>query len=281
MKKGFYVVFIACLCMLMSTTGCSDKKPAAADTTVMDKEADTAVLDTLDALISEQPIPKAADELFDDFFFTFAGNRKHQLERIKFPLAVVSRGKTTAITKEQWKMESFFMSQGYYTLIFDNHKQLQLSKDTSINHVVVEKIYLAKKKVKKYNFDRLNGEWMLTSIENNAMYLNSNASFLAFYQQFATDTAFQIRSLNETVDYKGTNPENDQEELEGEITPDQWDEFSPGELPSGLIYNIIYGQKYTANNRKIFLLRGISNGQELEMTFKKMGAEWKLVKMVV
>ncbi len=59
MKKGFYVVFIACLCMLMSTTGCSDKKPAAADTTVMDKEADTAVLDTLDALISEQPIPKA------------------------------------------------------------------------------------------------------------------------------------------------------------------------------------------------------------------------------
>ncbi|MCI6160250.1 MAG: DUF4348 domain-containing protein [Prevotellaceae bacterium] len=281
MKKGFYVVFIACLCMLMSTTGCSDKKPAAADSTVMDKEADTAVLDTLDALISEQPIPKAADELFDDFFFTFAGNRKHQLERIKFPLAVVSRGKTTAITKEQWKMESFFMSQGYYTLIFDNHKQLQLSKDTSINHVVVEKIYLAKKKVKKYNFDRLNGEWMLTSIENNAMYLNSNASFLAFYQQFATDTAFQIRSLNETVDYKGTNPENDQEELEGEITPDQWDEFSPGELPSGLIYNIIYGQKYTANNRKIFLLRGISNGQELEMTFKKMGAEWKLVKMVV
>lgn len=54
----------------------------------------------------------------------------------------------------------------------------------------------------------------------------------------------------------------------------------PEELPSGLIYNIIYGQKYEHSNQKILLLRGISNGQEMEMTFRREGGEWKLKKLV-
>lgn len=277
MKKGVAFVFAACMLMLTWTTGCSDKKPVAADSVVVDSlpAVDTAAVDTMDQLISEQQMPKAADELFDDFIFNFAANRKLQMNRIKFPLKVVDGDEVSYIKKGQWKMEHFFMDQGYYTLIFDNMKQMDLLKDTSINNVVVEKVYLDEEKVKKYMFERLGGRWMLTSVQTNAMIQNTNASFLAFYQRFASDPDFQLESLNNPVMFTGPDPDDDFSTMTGEIAPETWSAFAP-ELPSGFIYNIMYGQKYTEGNQKIFVMRGIANGMEMELTFKKIDGEWKL-----
>lgn len=277
MKKGVAFVFAACMLMLTWTTGCSDKKPVAADSVVVDSlpAVDTAAVDTMDQLISEQQMPKAADELFDDFIFNFAANRKLQMNRIKFPLKVVDGDEVSYIKKGQWKMEHFFMDQGYYTLIFDNMKQMDLVKDTSINNVVVEKVYLGEEKVKKYMFERLGGRWMLTSVQTNAMIQNTNASFLAFYQRFASDPDFQLESLNNPVMFTGPDPDDDFSTMTGEIAPETWSAFAP-ELPSGFIYNIMYGQKYTEGNHKIFVMRGIANGMEMELTFKKIDGKWKL-----
>ena len=277
MKKGVAFVFAACMLMLTWTTGCSDKKPVAADSVIVDSlpAVDTAAVDTMDQLISEQQMPKAADELFDDFIFNFAANRKLQMNRIKFPLKVVDGDEVSFIKKGQWKMEHFFMDQGYYTLIFDNMKQMDLVKDTSINNVVVEKVYLDEEKVKKYMFERLGGRWMLTSVQTNAMIQNTNASFLAFYQRFASDPDFQLESLNNPVMFTGPDPDDDFSTMTGEIAPETWSAFAP-ELPSGFIYNIMYGQKYTEGNQKIFVMRGIANGMEMELTFKKIDGKWKL-----
>ena len=280
MKNGVVLVFVACLCMVLWTTGCSDKKPVAADTLAVDslQMVDTASVDTLDELISEQPMPKAADELFDDFIFNFAANRKLQLGRIKFPLEIVDGENVAYLKKKQWKMEHFFMDQGYYTLIFDNMKQMNVVKDTSINNVVVEKVYLAKEKVEKYIFKRINGRWMLTSVHTNDMVQNTNASFLAFYQKFASDPSFQIESLNNPVMFTGPDPDDDFSTMTGEIAPETWPAFAP-ELPSDFIYNIIYGQKYTEGNQKIFVMRGIANGMEMQLTFKRMDGKWKLTSL--
>ena len=274
------MVVAVCLLMVMWTTGCTDKKPVAVDTLVVDsfKNADTIAVDTMDKLISEQPMPKAADELFDDFIFNFAANRKLQMARIKFPLKVVDGENTTYIKKADWKMEHFFMEQGYYTLIFDNHKQMGVVKDTSINNVVVEKVYLKKERVEKYMFERIRGRWMLTSILNNAMYHNTNASFLAFYQKFATDFDFQIESLNNPVMFTGPDPDDDFSTMTGEIAPETWPAFAP-ELPSGFIYNIMYGQKYVEGDQKIFVMRGIANGMEMELTFRRIDGTWKLMSL--
>lgn len=280
MKNGVVLVFVACLCMVLWTTGCSEKKPVAADTLAVDslQMVDTASVDTLDELISEQPMPKAADELFDDFIFNFAANRKLQLGRIKFPLEIVDGENVAYLKKKQWKMEHFFMDQGYYTLIFDNMKQMNVVKDTSINNVVVEKVYLAKEKVEKYIFKRINGRWMLTSVHTNDMVQNTNASFLAFYQKFASDPSFQIESLNNPVMFTGPDPDDDFSTMTGEIAPETWPAFAP-ELPSDFIYNIMYGQKYTEGNQKIFVMRGIANGMEMQLTFKRMDGKWKLTSL--
>lgn len=281
-KLSFLSVLLAVLTVVCFTSvGCSDKKPAQVhDSTSVDSVvADTQTVDSTEKLIEETPMPKAADELFDDFVFNFAANRKLQMKRVHFPLPVYHNDKLVkSIGKRAWKMEHFFMHQDYYTLIFDNQKQMNLVKDTAIDHVVVEKVFYAKKKVQQFLFNRINGEWMMTSINYKPMYSNMNASFLKFYGHFATDSAFQAKHLHNPVKLVGPDPDDDFSTMSGDIEPETWPAFAP-QLPHGMIYNIIYGQKYAESNQKIFVIRGIANGMETILTFKRVHGKWMLTKL--
>ena len=281
-KLSFLSVLLAVLTVVCFTSvGCSDKKPAQVhDSTSVDSVvADTQTVDSTEKLIEETPMPKAADELFDDFVFNFAANRKLQMKRVHFPLPVYHNDKLVkSIGKRAWKMEHFFMHQDYYTLIFDNQKQMNLVKDTAINHVVVEKVFYAKKTAQQFLFNRINGEWMMTSINYKPMYSNMNASFLKFYGHFATDSAFQAKHLHNPVKFVGPDPDDDFSTMSGDIEPETWPAFAP-QLPHGMIYNIIYGQKYAESNQKIFVIRGIANGMETILTFKRIHGKWMLIKL--
>ncbi len=280
---------LACL-MLGMTVGCKDKKPEAvdpvsADTVAVADTTDTVMVDTIpedamDSLISATPMPKTADELFDDFLFNFTANKKLQYERVKFPLPVWDGDSESEIQQKDWKMERFFSKQEFYTLIFDDESQLELVKDTNLDSVVIEKINLREKSVEQHVFNRENGAWMLTQIRRNAMYQNPNKSFLNFYEKFASDSLFQIQSMNEPVETILPDPDDDFSMIEGEFHPEQWPDFKPVVLPTDFIYNVIYGQKYTHSNQKLFVIRGIANGLETEMTFQKVDGKWKLMKLV-
>lgn len=276
--KRFLIAIFAFVMLMFSCRGSrmtGNDGDAPADTV---DTVDAAPVDTMEQLIAETPMPKAADELFDDFFFNFAANKTLQMERIVFPLPVVKGSKTDSIRKGQWKMDHFFMRQGYYTLIFDSRKQMSLLKDTSVSHVVVEKVFFNIKTVKQYVFDRMNGLWMLHSVNIIPLYKSPNSSFLKFYHSFASDSTFQVGSLDETVSFIGPDPDDDFGQMEGVITPDTWPAFAP-ELPSEMIYNINYGQNYGNSNTKIFVISGISNGLDMELTFKRHEGRWLLTKM--
>lgn len=262
--------------------GCLDKKNSMTDSMSIGDSltADTAATDTMETIIAETPMPKAADELFDDFFFNFAANGKLQKKRIKFPLPVIRRD-TTFIKATAWKTEHFFMHQDYYTLIFDNARQMNVVKDTTIHHVIVEKIYLKRHFVKQYLFDRMYGKWMMTAIRYEGMRKNRNWSFLNFYNKFATDSAFQISSINDPLDFSGPSSDDEFATTSGFLAPEQWLSFAP-ELPAGMIYNIQYdNNKRAGGSQKIFVIRGISNGLETELTFRRKGGKWKLIKLIV
>ena len=269
--------------LVLFVSGCSDRK---AGRHVFSVEPDSVeVADTASAdengggeLIEEEPMPIAADELFDDFVFNFAANRKLQLERIVFPLLVNSGEKKEYIERSKWKMESFFMKQDYYTLIFDSPEQMELLNDTALNEAVVEKIFLDDHFVRQYLFNRKNGRWMLVEIRNQTMPRNPNAQFLTFYERFVGDSVFQRESLNSQIQFVGPDPEDDFALMEGVITPDFWDAFRP-DLPKGMLYNIVYGLQNPAAVEKIFVIRGIANGLEMELTFRLYHGRWKLTKM--
>lgn len=267
--------------VLLLMFSCTGKRTGQTDETPADSVADTTDVtetDTLELLITETPMPRAADAMFDDFVFNFAANKRLQQERIIFPLRQMEAGKTTLIEKKQWQMEHFFMRQGYYTLLFNDEQQMALMKDTAVSEATVEKIHLRKNRVTNYLFQRLRGAWMLKAIQVTPLEENVNADFLTFYKKFVTDSAFQVKSLNETVAFVGPDPDDDFNMMEGVITPDTWGAFAPT-LPGKVLYNIVYGKPQPSAPEKIFLLRGVANGLEVELRFKKIGGAWKLFKM--
>ncbi len=270
------VGLLAMLCVV----GCTEKKSVAVEEEV---EADSLTTDSLPAdtitdIIEDAPLPKAVDELFDDFFFNFAGNRHMQMSRIEFPLPIHEDGATKMLDRKQWHYSHFFMSEGYYTLLLDDEEQDSLSKKSTLDHAEVEKLYMNENLVKQYVFDRIDGEWRLTSVAHTRLSDHPCGNFLHFYQHFATDTAFQTQSLDEFV--LMTVPDSDEEfsDVTGAITREQWPFFKPALIPENIIYNVNYGQALRDENQKVMVVRGVANGLNTSMTFKRKNEHWKLVK---
>ena len=284
--------FFCMVCLMLGMTiSCKDKKPEVVtdslsnDSVEVPDTVDTVTIDTIpedamDSLISATPMPVTADELFDDFLFNFTANKKLQYERVMFPLQVTDGDSVTTIERNDWNHERYFMKQEFYTLIFEDESQLELAKDTRLDSIVIEKINLQSKSVEQHVFRRINGQWMLSEIVLNNTYQSPNRSFLDFYEKFASDSLFQIQSMNEPVSTVLPDPDDDYSTIEGEFYPEQWPDFKPLDFPSDMIYNILYGQQYRKSRQKLFVLRGISNGLEAEMTFKQIDGRWKLVKLI-
>ena len=273
--------FIALSAIMLLMFSCTGKKAGQTDEVPTDSVADStdvAVTDTMELLITQTPMPRAADAMFDDFIFNFVANKKLQKERTVFPLRTTEGDKTVNTKVEQWKMERLFMRQGYYTLLFSDEEQMSHMKDTAVSQAIVEKIQLKKNRVVNYRFFRVKGAWMMTSINVTPISENANASFLNFYQKFVTDSVFQHESINETVQFVGPDPDDDFAQMEGVITPDTWEAFAPT-LPVKVLYNIVYGKPKAANKEMIFLMKGVANGLEMELRFKKVGNKWLLMKM--
>ena len=277
--RHYFVLLVVVLLVLASCVG--GKSGSATTEEVADSTVVSDSLTAVDSLLAELdnlPMPKAADELFDDFVFNFAANRKLQMERILFPLRMVTGDKVETVERSHWKMEQFFMRQGYYTELFDNEQHMEVVKDTSVNQAVVEKIFFDSQTVSQYDFRRLKGAWMLVEVRHIPFEKSANASFLPFYQQFAASTEFQLKHLGSEVIFIGPDPDDDFATMEGVITPDTWEAFAP-QLPQKMIYNIIYGAPREEGTSKLFVLRGIANGLELEMTFQRSHGNWKLTKL--
>ena len=80
------------------------------------------------------------------------------------------------------------------------------------------------------------------------------------------------------MEFIGPDPDDDFSQMEGLITPETWPAFAP-ELPNNMIYNIIYGEDSKPGLQRIFVIRGIANGLEMELTFKRKKSKWMLTKL--
>ena len=283
MKKAFLLILCVCVAMIAVTTGCTSKKVDSDDSTTTDSTAaeDTDTVDSVDSateVIAATPMPKAADQLFDDFFFNFIANKKLQMDRIKFPLPIVNGNKTTELSRKMWKMDFFFRKQGYYTLIFDNEKQMKYSKSTDLDSVIVEKIHLKKGMIEQYWFDHQDGSWKLNQICNIPFKESYNDSFYSFLSRFfANDGKGSVKS---PLAYYGSDPNGEETNMINTTIPaNEWSSFLP-EVPHDMIYNILYGQKYSESNRRIITFRGLANGVETQLIFKLNGKDWRLEKVV-
>lgn len=281
-RTSEWLVWLSLL-LCVTLVCCTDSKrpgAGAASSNSSGEQQDSVAVDSVADIVEDAPLSKAVDELFDDFFFNFAGNRRMQMSRIAFPLTVDDHGETTQMEGRDWHYTHFFMGEGFYTILLDNVEQDSLSKSYSLQHASVEKLFLNDGRMERYDFDRkTEGEWFLTKLERGKWSENHPcASFLEFYQQFSSDTTFQVKSLDDFVVM--TAPDSEDEEfndLTGSIMPDQWSAFKPEVIPSGVVYCVNYGQHYSDASRKVLIVRGVANGLSIEMDFRRKGDNWKLV----
>ena len=162
--------------------------------------------------------------------FSFVvGQRKHHA----LPLQSVIRSKVVD-------------KQSYYTLLFDREEDMDLVGDTSLTSVQVEWIFVKKRMVKKYYFERIKGAWMLEAINLRPIEENENEDFVEFFGHFATDSIFQSRRIRQPLVFVTTDPDDDFSILETTLDLNQWFAFKPA-LPADKLSNINYGQQNDDN----------------------------------
>lgn len=223
---------------------------------------DTSALEQLD-LYEPMVIPESADELFDDFFYSFLEDEDFRNKRIKVEM----------------ENQSVLMKEAY-AVIYEREEDLALRKDTTVSAVSLEWINWEDEDMENYKFERLDdGHWFMTEVENENMERSPNGQFLSFLRNFFTDADFR----NDAVQYPLTMIIAPQEEGDGEETvldEEQWSELYeqlPDFFTSMVCVN--YGQTAISQNRKTLLLEGLSTGLAMRFAFANIDGDWKLIKI--
>lgn len=264
--------------MLLMGTSCQRNKVESSDDTSSDTlsfasfQADTLSLENEE--IQEAEAEAHFDRSFDDFLYVFTRSRRLQGERVAKPLLSVDEfGDTLLLKVDDWHAEFQFLEGEYYTVLFGRYDQMEQIKDDTLIQARVERIDLQQLLVTRYNFECLDGKWMLTS-QNVDKFENTQMSdFLHFYAQFSSDSIFQQLSIAQPLRVSMFD-EEEEEQIDGTIDALQWSTFCSG-VPEGVISNVYYGQQY--DTRYMVMQKcGDSNGMQEIFTFQKNGAHWKL-----
>lgn len=275
MTKSYFVALLSLLLMLMSC-GQGKKEAQLAEKAELDSIMGES-LDTLQLFDEVEP-PKSVDELFDDFFFTFASDARFQSQRIRFPLRFRDENAEIRLTKQDWNNYNRFGQQEFYSVIYEDERDLALQKDTAVSVVSVQWIYLQDRYVEKYNFRRIpEGQWVLFDIEKQEVEDTPNGDFVTFYSKFIADSLFQRTSLHTPLPLHIAQTD-DSEASDSELSADEWFEMKGDmPIPKDVLVNIDYGQQCTETSRKNVLMEGVSNGLFLEFKFEKVAGEWRLM----
>lgn len=278
MRKGL-VLPVVVACLLASCKEGKMQNVFSQDEEAEEDSLEAFMGDTLH-LFEEDAPPVSVDELFVDFFYSFADDARFQNQRISFPLSCKDGNEEMKLTRDDWMAYNRFTTQNIYSVIYEREHDLDLQKDTTVSSVGVEWIYLQEDYVEKFNFNRINGKWTLTDIEKELCSNLPNSNFLEFYAHFVSDSTFQRSSLATPVKLVLTSDEDENEATEEYLSADDWFNMRHDlPLSSESLVNIDYGQACISQNRKTLLMEGVSNGLQMKLKFDKRSDGWKLIEI--
>lgn len=239
---------------------------------------DSTASDTLPQ--TDDVIPATADESFADFFYNFASDEKFQRKRIVSPISSYKGDKVVRISREEWQYDPLFSKDQFYTVLYDREDDMEMGKDTAINSVQVDWIFLKERKVKRYYFQRIRSSWYLEAInkENLAHATEGKEDFFDFYTRFANDSIFQAERLRSPLSFVTADPDDEFQILETTLEDGQWFAFRPPLMKERLT-NIHYGQRESSDsNTKIIDFKGFGNGFCNTLYFERKNGQWRLDK---
>lgn len=255
---------------------CSGGKNGGEEETETEGADSVAVVaeDTLQLLPKEE-VPEAADQNFDDFFYSFVSDEDFQKQRVHFPLHCTSE-EGADLSESEWDTEQRFASQEIYCVLFDREKDFEIQKDTSLREVNVSWVSLTQGRFQTFRFIRPHKQWRLADFNMGQLSKSRQAHFLKFYAQFVTDTIFQLERVNFPLCLV-VQPEDGSEKIETQLSPDEWSEYrSELPLPTHVMTLIDYGQASLSENRKILMMEALSSGYSITFKFDRTNEQWKL-----
>lgn len=239
------------------------------------EEADTLAFDEA---MDEEPLPTNVDETFDEFLFLFNHSNRFQRMRVRFPITMMdAQGTPHELTKRQWEHHSMSLGQDFCTVLWNSQQQMDLSNEV-LERASVEHIYLHSRLVETFDFERdnLSGQWMLAGSRNISFEDYVLAGFLDFYREFSSDSIYQRRHVRDPLNFSMASEDSEDGIIRGTIDVDQWFEFAP-EIPSAVLVNINYGQRFENPQRIVMQMRGFSDSMQNLFTFQKdLNGRWKL-----
>ena len=278
--KGFYI-FVS-LTVVLALFSCRGNKPVQDVEELYIQDSIDSTEDTLHLIVEEPEPPQAVDELFDDFFFTFVINPAFQTRRINFPLPCYEGDVQKEIDKDDWVQFNRFSSQDFFSVIYENEDDIAVQKDTAVNRVAVEWIYLQDDYVETYTFRRFKSKWLLMSVNISKIDDVPNGAFLKFYADFVSDSTFQAESIRQPLRYTlaDIGEEDSGEPSNSMLTLSDWQSMKAElPIPHESLVNIDYGQPSHSASHKTLLMEGVSNGLSMKFKFRKEDGDWKLTEI--
>lgn len=276
MKKLLWA-FMLLMVLFVACTGSQKPEELIAEAELPVDTQQIVQQDTLTQEEVAEALPARADELFDDFLFNYCQDSLVQMRRTAFPLPYTKDGEIIRIKRTEWKKEPLFSNMEFYSVLYNSQKDFELDKDTSLNRVRMEYLYLDRKEVKRYCFLRnQKGFWILYKIVEEPFNEQSEPiEFLEFYHKFANDSIFQREHISPKLNFITFDPDDEFRTVEFEIDVDQWFAFQP-KLPTTTLTQVNYGQNVTGATDKIVNFRGSTNGFNNTLTFHKKEDTWIL-----
>ena len=277
----FLISFTILLLFVSACNNASEDRGEVIATDSVYVDSSCYVQDTLQ-LFEEEVLPKSADELFNDFFFNYTSDMNFKNQRQAYSLDCNIGDTVIKIHSSELGAYSELFVDDYYSIIYERNEDLSFQKDTSLNEVIVERIDLDGEQIEQYNFNRIEGKWMLTGVGRNEMDYNPNSDFLDFYKSFSSDSVYRKNCINEPLKFVMLSENDEIEDDIQQLTTDEWMSMSSDlPLPANVIININYGQTIISKNSKLLLVEGVSNGLSLTYRFMKIDGAWNLVEVTL
>lgn len=235
------------------------------------KTVDSVIVQTTDEPNQTVDDKKITEETFMEFFENFMWDSESQNERIVYPINYLGKQLNS---KQEWIYNRFYTVKSYMPILHTD-TITYFDKDISDNLLKMSIVSFENQESENFNFEKTDDGWKLVQVEIQHIDSLNDIGFINFINQFSSDSLFQIEHVvfpipNYHVDY-----DNDYETLYDSIKSDNWRFI---QLENDLESIMTLNENIDSDYRLIFF-RGIENGIHVKYTFRKIGNDWKLIKL--
>jgi len=284
MKKLLYILVVAVVCPIAAAllSACAgsgndgqDTLQDSIDTTHIFPEAKE------DSLVAQIKVPKAADGVFYDFFWTFCKKASYQKERVQYPLVRTINGKADLLEEGQWRFAQFNYNEDYHTVIYSGDKPKGLANDKNLTEVTVSWYDTNASQSKHLTFEKLEGQWMLTSLTELPLDQDTEGGFIKFLGSYFSSLEYRQSHTASRVEFHGydSDDEFDRNKVKCIYSASEWDDNHVPAISAQMISNFNFGQDLSSTTERMLSVESVEGWSKM-LYFRNEGGQWMLYKLV-